>query len=55
LAALAVGWLIGERADVALLCEFIVPGAMVGATFAFMTQRARELTTMATSSEIDLS
>lgn len=44
LAALAVGWLIGERAGVVLLCEFAAPGAMVGAAFASLIQRARNLT-----------
>jgi len=43
LAALAAGLLVGERETLALLCQFAISGAALGAAFASALQRAREL------------
>lgn len=49
LAALLAGLLIGERDALALVCEFAFAGTAVGAVFASLIARARELAAAAAS------
>lgn len=50
LVALATGVLIGERDALALVCEFASAGAVIGAAFASLAWRIRDLATTETSS-----